>query len=73
MMFKKYLFLPSKNLPEEGWFQSCANCNAITANTVFFKIFDKVQYYIFVCPHCYKKEEHLNKKLIENIEKYFKI
>ena len=72
MTFKEYLYIPQKNLPIEGWLQSCINCGNITSNTQRLKKTFTKEYIIYLCKPCQKKDL-INEKYILDIEKHFDI
>lgn len=52
----KFFFLPNKNLPKNGWLQSCINCSAITSRVIFLKHADNGDLYFFLCYECKRKK-----------------
>lgn len=65
---EKYYFLKNENLPAKGWLQSCIGCNAITGKTVLFKHADNINYNMFICYLCKRKNLHTNQEFIKKIE-----
>lgn len=65
---EKYYFLKNENLPAKGWLQSCIGCNAITGKTVLFKHADNINYNMFICYLCKRKDLHTNQEFIKKIE-----
>ena len=73
MTFKEYLYIPQKNLPKDGWMQSCINFGNITANTECLNKTFTTEYIIYLCKSCQKKKDLINEKYILKIKKHFNI
>ena len=56
---KFFIYYPSDNLPEEGWFQACFHCRTITSNTIRIKnkntCFEIIEYDTYLCRPCQKE------------------
>jgi uncharacterized CHY-type Zn-finger protein len=75
---KFFIYNPSDNLPEEGWFQACFECRTITSDTIKIKenisCFEIIEYDTYLCGQCQKEmnnERYTNflKKCNERIKK----
>ena len=70
-----------ETLPEEGWFQGCMRCCAITSYTKKIKTrytcSQIIEYYIYLCRECQKRledpilENKFKKKCDNYIKKHF--
>ena len=56
---KFFIYNPSDNLPEEGWFQACFECRTITSDTIKIKenisCFEIIEYDTYLCRPCQKE------------------
>tara|TARA_B100000945_G_C19986158_1_gene414435 strand:+ start:300 stop:566 length:267 start_codon:yes stop_codon:yes gene_type:complete len=79
-LYKEKIFYKIKcsSLPEEGWFQCCMRCDAITSNTKKIKTSYNcskiIVYYTYVCKNCQKKlkEPNAEKEFKKKCDKYIK-
>lgn len=83
MSDSKKIFIHNKSqLPTDGWFQICYNCNTITACTVLFHMFYKkkvlYKFHVYICPNCSKKFKNdlstytdLNNRCTKYIKRYY--
>lgn len=69
----------NRNMPEEGWMQSCFKCYQYTSNTVYFKQIknrgEDFAIYIYVCRKCMNKinkSERLQNLLIRKCDRYIR-
>ena len=73
---KIYIYLKS-HLPENGWLQSCFNCEQITSKCLLYETFhknnEKYEFNVYVCGHCirdFEKEVKLYNILCAKCNEY---
>ena len=61
---KRIYIYNDSHLPEDGWIQSCFNCNELTSKTILFKTFNKretlYEFKVSVCSKCKRKFNNLS-------------
>tara|TARA_B100000795_G_C22699410_1_gene399005 strand:+ start:431 stop:697 length:267 start_codon:yes stop_codon:yes gene_type:complete len=65
------------DLPENGWIQSCKNCNTKTCQTIEFKKVEtdkfKFTFMVYLCKPCKRINIIKNEKFINKLNKYIDI
>jgi len=69
MLKEKFYFLKNERMPKKGWLQSCVGCYAITGSTILLKHADNIDYKMFICYICKRKNLHTNQEFIQQMKK----
>ena len=74
-----YLYRDSDSMPEDGWFQACFSCYAITSRLSFFKRIEKedniYEVLAYLCPQCTRSlnnKEKFKEKYTARCERYLR-